>query len=171
MKHSKITALALAATLSTATSAFAVTLTPDSGWNLFGFGAIGNFATKTFEFTVAGNALVTIADGYTSGDQFEVFVDNVSQGLTSLPNNGASFVGGNFDAAAGDPNFSVWSQLFAAGTYSISLLVNARSGTDTNFHLGAIRMDTAPIPAPAAGLLLLTALGAAAAAGRRRLKT
>ncbi|WP_284165640.1 VPLPA-CTERM sorting domain-containing protein [Frigidibacter sp. SD6-1] len=167
MKQFSLKALVVAAVLGSAGSASAVTLNIDSGWDRFAFGAVGTLAKRVFTFTLSGFANLSIVDGYLAGDQFEVFLNTVSQGLTSVPVQGTTNLGANYDAAFGDPDFSNWTQRLGPGSYTLTMLVTQRSGTNTIDHLGAVRLDTAPIPLPAAGLLLLTALGAAAAARRR----
>lgn len=159
MKLLSLKSLAVMTALLSANAASAATLNIDSGWNRFAFGAVGTFVSKTFSFTLSGHGLLSLVDGFVSGDQFKVFVNNVSFGLTSLPIDGASSVGGNYDKAATNSNFSFWSHRFGPGTYDVTLLVADRSGTDTRNHLAAIRLDTAPVPLPATGLMLLSVLG------------
>ncbi len=168
MKHLSLKALVVAATLATAGSASAVTLNIDSGWDRFAFGSVGTLAKRIFTFTLAGYANLSVTDGYFAGDQFKVLLNNVSYGLTSLPVPGGPSVGANYDAAFANSNFSSWMHRLGPGTYTLTMLVMQRSGTDTRDHLGAVRLDTAPVPLPAAGLMLLSALGAAAAVKRRR---
>lgn len=168
MKLFSLKALAVAALLGSAGGASAVTLNIDSGWDRFAFRAVGTLSMPVFTFTLAGFANLSITDGYVSGDQFKVLLNNVSFGLSSLPVNGASSVGANYDAAFANPNFSTWTHRLGPGTYSLTMLVMQRSGTDTRDHLGGVRLDTAAVPVPAAGLMLLSALGAAAAVRRRR---
>ena len=151
MKHLSFKALAVAATLLISGGASAATLSIDSGWNRFAFGAVGTMAYKVFTFTLTGGGLLSLADGFKAGDQFEVFVNNVSFGTSSLPTQTTTSIGQNYSAA-----------------YTVSMLVTNRSGTDSADHLAGIRLDTAPVPLPAAGFMLLSALGAAAALRRRR---
>ena len=168
MKFKSFKALAVAATLLSAGSASAVTLNVGSGWNAFAFGAVGTMAKRSFTFTLTGYALMSVVDGFVSGDRFQVLVNNTSFGVTSVPVNGASSVGANYALAATNPNFSSWTHRFGPGTYSLAFLIKARSGTNTIDHLAAVRLDAAPVPVPAAGLMLISALGAAGALRRRR---
>lgn len=161
-------ALALAAALTVGGTANAVTLNPDTGWNVFAFGAVGTYAKRFYDFTITSTKKLSITDGWTSGDQFQVFLNNASQGPTSVPVNGASFVAANYTAAFSNSDFSSWSKYIAAGTYRLTLLVLQRSGTDTADHQGAVRLDTTAVPLPAAGLMLIAGLGAVAAVRRRR---
>ena len=168
MKFASIKALAVAATMLSAGSASAVTLNLDSGYSPFAFGAVGTMAKRTFTFTLTGYAVLSLIDGFVSGDRWQVFVNNVSFGLSSIPVSGASSVGGKYAVAATNPNFSSFMHRFGPGTYKITMLVKQRSGTDTRDHLGAARLDTAQVPVPAAGLMLISALGAAGALRKRR---
>ncbi len=168
MKHFSLKAIALAAVLATTAPAQAVTLNIDGGWDRFSFGAVGSFALKVWDFTLGSAARLSITDGFFSGDQFDVMLNGVSAGLTSAPVQGLTSLGQNYDAAFADPDFSSRSFLLAPGAYTLRLLVTARSGTDTRLHLGAVRLDTSPIPVPATGALLLSALGIAVWLRRRR---
>jgi hypothetical protein len=160
-------ALAVTATLLSASAAQAVTLNIDAGFNRFNFGAVGTFANRVFTFTLTGFANLTVVDGYVSGERFEIFSNGISRGLTSSGVDGAAKVSNRYSQALLDPNFSSRSFRFGPGTYSISILVNHRAATEFR-PLAGIRLDTAPVPVPAAGLMLFTALGAAAALRRRR---
>jgi hypothetical protein len=167
MKLKTIKALAIAATLLSTGGASAATLNLGlgTGWNVFAFKGAGQSAYNKYSFTVAADAILTLVDGYLSGDRFQVFVDNVSRGLSSLPVNGGAKLGRKWDQALADPNFSKRTLYFTPGTYTLSMLVVSRSaGADQ----GALRLDTAVVPVPAGGLLLVSALGAAAVLRRRR---
>jgi hypothetical protein len=166
-KHS-LKALVVAATLVTAGLAQAGTVnyTVDSGWNRFQAGAVGTTVNRQFSFTLTQNAILSIVDGFLAGDQYEVFANGSSLGTTSVPGTGPN-TGMNFDAALADGIHSMGSFILGPGSYLISLAVLSRSGTDTGGHIGALRVDVAPVPVPAAGALLLSALGAVALRRRR----
>ena len=168
MKFTSVKALAVVATLLSAGSASAVTLNLDAGWDRFAFGAVGTMAKRTFTFTLAGFAKMTIVDGFKAGDRLQVFANNISLGLTSVPTPGGPSIGQNYDAALTMANFSSWTHRFGPGSYTITMLVKQRSGNDTADHLSGIRLYSAPVPVPAAGLMLLSALGAAGAMRKRR---
>lgn len=170
MKALSFKALAVATALLTAGGANATLVSPLSagtGWTSFGFGAVGEFAKRTYTFTLTTNAILKIVDGFTSGDRFKVFVNNASFGLTSLPTPGFNR-GNKWDLAYADPNFSHREFHFGPGSYTVSILVAQRAGTGSSLHNGAVRLDTSEVPVPAGGLLLISALGAAAAARRRK---
>ena len=162
-------ALAVAATLVVAGSAQAGTVpyTVDSGWSRFSAGAVGTTVGRQFSFTLAKNAILTVVDSFLVGDQFEVFANGSSLGTTSAPGTGGTNTGMKFDLAAADGIHSVGRFILGPGSYVISLNVLARSGTDTKLHIGALRADIGQVPVPAAGGLLLTALGAMALRRRR----
>jgi len=169
MLNYTLKAMVVAATLATAGLAQAGTInyTVDSGWDRFSAGAVGTTVNRKFSFSLTQNAILSIVDGFVAGDRFEVFSNGASIGMTSIPGTGPN-TGMNFDAALADGIHSMGQFILGPGSYLISLVVLSRSGTDTAGHIGAIRADTAPVPVPAAGALLLSALGAVALRRRRR---
>lgn len=162
-------ALAVAAAMVTTGSAQAATinLVADSGWSRFSYGDVGTTVGRSYSFTLARNAVLTIVDGFFAGDQFEVFNNAVSLGATSAPVTPSANTGMNFDAALASGQHSFGAFNLGPGTYLISMDVLARS-PGTRLHTGAIRLDFAAVPVPAGGILLLTGLGAAALFRRRR---
>lgn len=160
-------ALAVATTVLTAGSAQAITLNLDAGFDRFNFGSVGTLANRVFTFTLSGFANLTVVDGYVSGDRFEILSNGTSRGLTRSGVDDVSRVSNRYDEALTNPDFSSRVYRFGPGSYSISILVNHRAPTETR-GLAAVRLDTAPVPVPAAGLTLVTALGAVAALRRRR---
>lgn len=142
-------------------------LVADSGWTRFAFGDVGTTAGRSFSFTLATNAVLTLVDGFFAGDQFEVFNHGTSLGTTSVPVTPSANTGMNFDAALADGQHSFGVFNLGPGTYLISMNVIARSPGSGN-HLGAIRLDMAAVPVPAGGALLLSGLGMAALLRRRR---
>jgi len=166
-------ALAVAAALVTAGSASGpaqaatISLVADSGWTRFSYGDVGTTVGRSFSFTLAANAILTIVDGFFAGDQFEVFSNAVSLGTTSAPVTPSTNTGMNFDAALADGQHSFGQFNLGPGAYLISMNVLGRS-PGTGLHLGAIRLDMAAVPVPAGGALLLSGLGIAALLRRRR---
>lgn len=162
-------ALVVAAALAASGAAEAATIpyTVDSGWSRFSAGAVGTTVARKFSFTLTKNAILTVVDSFLVGDQFEVFANGSSLGATSVPGTGGKNTGMKFDVAAADGIHSIGRFILGPGSYVISLNVLARSGTDTSLHIGALRADIGQVPVPAAGGLLLTALGAMALRRRR----
>lgn len=170
MFNVSIKALAVAAALVSAgpTRAATINLVADSGWSRFAFGDVGTTVGRSFSFSLAANAILTIVDGFLAGDQFEVFANTLSLGTTSAPVTPSANTGMNFDAALAAGDHSSGSFLLGPGDYVISMDVLARSPGVIGNHLGAIRLDLAAVPVPAGGALLLSGLGLAALMRRRR---
>ncbi len=170
LKHS-FKALVVAASLVAAGIAQAGTVnyTVDSGWNRFSAGAVGTQVNRQYSFTLTQNAILSIVDGFFPGDRYEVFSNGSSIGMTSVPGTGPS-TGMRFDDALVDGIHSMGQFLLGPGSYLISLAVLSRSvnGSATGGHLGALRVDLVPVPVPAAGALLLSALGVVALRRRRQ---
>lgn len=169
MFSTKLKALAVAAAMVTAGSSQAATinLVADSGWTRFSFGDVGTTVGRSFSFSLAANAILTIVDGFFAGEQFAVFNNAVSLGATSAPVTPSKNTGMNFDAALADGKHSFGQFNLGPGTYLISMDVLARAPGSGN-RLGAIRLDMAAVPVPAGGALLLSGLGVAALFRRRR---
>lgn len=162
-------ALAVAGALVAAGSAHArtINLVADGGWERFAFGAIGTTVSRDYSFTLAQNAVLTVVDSFFAGDILEVFSNGASLGQTSAPLAGTTNHGMNFDAALADGDFSSAAFLLGPGSYNVSLAVLGRSPGGGN-HIGAIRLDLAAVPLPAAGAMLLSGLGLGAFLRRRR---
>lgn len=143
----------------------------------------------SFDFTLARNAVLQITDGYTLGDQFEVFNYGSSLGTTSHSTIGSDLkvemssvsnadeaeavqaklnavpnIGDDWDRAFFDGRWSSGSLFLSAGTYSISGRVTSQPllhGT------GAVRL-VAPVPVPSSTMFMLTAVGGCFAFSRYR---
>ncbi len=161
-------ALVVAATIALASSAQAGTInyTVDSGWDRFQALAVGAPTNRQFRFTLTRNAIMSIVDGFQPGEQYEIFSNGTSLGLTSAPGTGPN-TGMKFNVALADGIHSMGQYILGPGSYLISMTVLSRWGSDTIGHLGAIRVDVGQVPVPAGGALLLTALGAMAFRRRR----
>ena len=124
----------------------------------------------SFSFSLAAPAYLTVLDGGFAGDQFRVFDNGTDLGLTSAP--GASYptsLGLDFDAALADSNWSRGTYLLGAGEHTITGLLTASAVSefgDINATVGAVKV--APVPLPAALLLLLSGSGLLSVFSRRR---
>ncbi len=169
MFSTTLKALAVAAATVTAgpSQAATINLVADSGWDNFSFGDVGTTVGRSFSFSLAANAVLTIVDGFVAGDQLGVFNNAVSLGATSAPVTPSASTGMNFDAALASGQHSFGQFNLGPGTYLISMDVLARS-PGTGLHIAAIRLDMAAVPVPAGGALLLSGLGVAALLRRRR---
>lgn len=177
----------LAAAFGTLTAATAATAAPVALDTLYGFGfdgvgtalvgtAGGPFslpvnpagtdspdAPWTFDIAPSSAGSLIVLDLSISSDEFEIFNFGESLGVTSSATSGGT-CGVNFTCAFGDPNYSRGVFALSAGSYSISgIQITGIPGA------GAFIIQTAVIPVPASGLLLLGALaGGAGLAARRR---
>ncbi|MEO9793821.1 MAG: hypothetical protein ABJ360_16450 [Roseobacter sp.] len=140
----------------------------------------------SFDFTLDRNAVLQITDGYTLGDQFEVFNYGSSLGKTSQSTIGFHLnvnmsdadavaalqakldavpnIGDDWDNAFLDNRWSSGSLFLSAGAYSISGRVTSQpllSG------IGAVRL-VAPVPVPSSIMFMLTAVGGCFAFSRYR---
>lgn len=131
-----------------------IDLTVNGGWHEFAFPEAGSPWADEFSFSLLTPGTLTVTDAHVAGDRFEVFSNGMSLGLTSEPLSQYDFTD-QYDLAASDPRWStgIWS--LAAGKYLISGLTTLSpygSGS------AALRVDTAPVPVPAAAWLLGSAL-------------
>lgn len=129
-----------------------VNLTVDGGWKKFEFGQLNAPWKDEFSFNLLTPGILTVTDAYQPGDRFEVFSNGVSLGLTSKPVYDSNLqLRDNYDLAASDSRWSTGVWNLAAGKYLISGLT-----TLSPYGSGgaALRIDTAPVPVPAAAWLL-----------------
>ncbi len=174
-------ALALACVGAVPAYAETVALVPDGSWYQFDVdesvspdGGLGwiNLSNDwlAFSLTVAAGHSVklTVTDAGFSGDQFEVFDNGVSLGITpDAPDSYPVSIGLNFDAALANGNYSHAFYFLGEGTHTITgkLAVSAQGGVP-NTTVGAL--NVAPVPLPASLLLLLSGGGLLSLFSRRR---
>jgi hypothetical protein len=148
------------------------TIIVNGGWQSFSWdNAPGTFSSNgPFTFTSAFTTKLTVTDAFLDGDRFQVFDNNVSLGLTSLPKDDGTQVGGDADAALANSKFSSGTFQLVAGSHSISI---ETIGTAKGYPSGSgyLRVDgsggTRDNPEPAS-LVLLVAAGLCAAGYRWR---
>lgn len=144
-----------------------------SGWQYFSFGAAGSSWSDIYTFTLLGSAELQVTDAFNSGDQFEVFINSASQGVTSTPTGGEfDDIGFDFDTAFSDPRWSSGSYLLGPGSYTVEGVAVV-----SPFNIGGagIQLISAnpAVPEPATWAMMLLgffAVGGAMRASRRRQK-
>lgn len=145
----------------------AASLALDGGWTSL------NFSTTSWDdnytFTLLNTAYLYVTDAYVSGDMFEVFSGGSSLGITSsVIDNAGLHIAGDFDAAFASSDFSSAVFTLGAGSYNISGSMIQLADGFFGGSAGIQISSTNPVPVPAAGLLLLTALGGIAGLRRRK---
>ncbi len=122
---------------SLAGSAQATAILPNT-WYEFGFGDVGSALSSgasfipftipggviqvgdpTWDITLSSGGTLFVTDAFNSGDQFNIFDNAASIGLTSLPATGSS-CGTDLLCAIADTKFSSASYALSAGFHSIS---------------------------------------------------
>jgi hypothetical protein len=178
-------ATAIAAAGMAATSAHAVALIADGQWATFSVQGdvapnlnwvdVDNAKPLSFTFTVPVGFFgkLTIVDGGTSGDEFQVTNGIAAIGNTSLAVNNPSLnVFDDFNLALTNSNFSRTVFSLAAGSYSISgnLSKSALSATGEvlNTTIGGISLTVSAVPEPATVFSMFAGLALLAGAVRRR---
>ena len=121
--------------------------------------------TYTFEFDLTGYDLTTVSlDGFWGIDNIGTVVLNDDHELSNLPN----VVIGNFNVLTGFGSDN--SNEFNQGMNSLVFSVSNQGGPGAFRAAGAITgelADTAPVPLPAAGWMLIAGLGGLAAMRHR----
>jgi hypothetical protein len=148
-----LAALLLALAFSSPASATSITV--DGGWSSFSWAdGTGPIDTPSdgFQFTSATSVVVQITDCCVIGDQFEIFVDSVSQGLTSAPVGSGPSGAFSGPTSWADSRLSKISLALGPGTYDIDISVTTSVSSTGG---GFIQVLSVPEP----GTLALLALG------------
>ncbi|HEU4629664.1 MAG TPA: PEP-CTERM sorting domain-containing protein [Gemmatimonadaceae bacterium] len=175
LRHaSRLWTATLAASLLVASSAEAQTPLVDGAWTTFSFGGVGAGASgQPFTYTASSRFFVTVLDGFSSGDQFQLLDGATPIGTSTAPTDG-SYCSSPAECLASSA-FSRGTFLLDPGTYSFNVNVTASPfgsggayiGINVSDALASTATSTVPEPATAA----LTAAGLLAMAGvstRRR---
>lgn len=105
---------------------------------------VGNPSGTTFNFS--GPTSIFLQDLFYDGDQFEVFVDSVSQGTTSSPFNDATFCGNDPAGCINKPKFSSGTfDILGAGPHTLQINVIAETN---NLSSGNAVFNLSPLVAP-----------------------
>lgn len=107
--------------------AAATPITVDGGWTNFSWtGGTGPIDTPSdgYQFTSATSVVVQITDSGLIGDVFEIFVNSVSQGLTSTPTGSGPSGAFSGPAAWADSRLSKIQLALGPGTYDIDIDVD-----------------------------------------------
>jgi hypothetical protein len=133
-------------------------------WTEFYFGSTGSEWTLSYSLNLSGETVLTITDGYLSGDQFSVYDSTTYLGDTSVATLGHQ-VGADYDAAYADPYYSKGQYILAAGAHTIhGWMIESPYGGGTAAY--SLDVPYAGVPEPATMLLL--GFGLMGLAGARR---
>ena len=157
-----------------ATSMFASAIKTDGTWYEFGFDGVGSFATACpscgsttdpvadqsadAPYTFSGPADLEVLDLFQSGDQFEVFDNNVDLGPTSVPGT-AGACGNDIGCALADTNYTFGSYNLGAGSHSITIETIASPFGSGAAVFSATAGTTSATPEPGTIALLGAGLG------------
>ena len=132
-----------------------IPLTVDGGWEYFSFDSVGSSWSDTFSFTLTQQAMFSVTDAYSSGNEFS-FTDGVSTWNTSTAINDGTNINNDFDAAFASSKFSSLSILLNAGSYTISGIatLSPYGGGGAAAQLSSV----SAVPVPAAAVLFAPAL-------------
>lgn len=154
-------AAAAAATMSTAAQAALVDLDNLSGWDIQDqFGVLGNFYDNTYTTSVGKSVKVT--DLYVWGDEYEYFINGVSQGTILAPLPPADY--------QSDPAIAFTSGLFARTSFYLGAgdVLSFKAITLPDGYSDGTIAVAANVPEAATWAMLIAGFGLVGAAVRRR---
>ena len=139
-----------------------------------GFGPITNPSgtpapDPPWTFTLAVPEVLRVQDTFLSGDQFQMFDNAVSLGLTSLPTQGFD-CGSDLSCAIANPAFSSGAFLLSAGPHSITGTVTLAVLADGGAAAFIIGRVSSTVPLPVTLPLFASGLGVLGLLGWRRKK-
>jgi hypothetical protein len=175
-----IAAMSAFAVLAVSPVGATVPITDGSGWNVFYFLNTGSTFQDlsgnplVFSFTLTQPDVLRVTDGYDSGDQFYVGVQDLtnytsSALYTSTPTPFAAYVGDCWDCAYFDPAYN---SVFSTGSVTLgpgSYLVTGYVALSLEgYGAGALEVGgAAPVPEPATWAMLLLGFAVLGSAGYR----
>ncbi len=160
--------LALGASFGVAT---ADVLPVTASWtNFYWSGSAPVYATPSFTVTWGGTFRLWVTDGFITGDQFEVYVDNVLAFTTNSVTKDIDTFATNGDSAWGDYRLSKGSILLGPGSYVVDIKVIDQ--TTLVAGGGAFIRATCEtvVPEPSSVLALVSGLGGVLGLAWRRRK-
>lgn len=157
--------------LGSASGASATTLAMGDSFTGFTFGAAGT-TFGSFDFTLTSAGTFQITDAFLDGDQFEIFINGTSQGLTSTPLDDGQNIAGDYEAAFASSAFSHGSFALGPGTYSVTGVV-AQNAAGTSGGGAAVRLlgSVAAVPEPATWAMMMVGFAAIGGSMRHRRKS
>jgi hypothetical protein len=121
--------------------------------------------TLEFAVTVASHSVLTVTDGWNDGDRFNVSINGVSVGQTSVPTIDGDDQSDNWAAASVDPKFSHARYVLNAGTY---LITGFATASPYGAGQGALLLG---VPEPATWAMMLVGFGGIGAVMRKARRT
>lgn len=158
-------------------TARAVVVVAGSGWqaDIVDDFVVASQASPLMFTLGAGVYAFTLTDEFGAGDVYTVIVNGGTSYSSALP-----FLATNFDNSTGpeapyatdswlDPTLTRLQIKLGAGTYSLNVTGNCGGGCPSEFAYRLDQLEAAPgVPEPATWALLVTGMGAAGIAMRRR---
>lgn len=115
----------------------------DGVWRTFMWSGVNVFNNEgAYAFSSSNSVLLKITDCYLDGDQFEVFDNGVSLGVTSTPTDDGYNFSGSYDDAFVNSKFSHGSYVLPPGSHSITIKTIACA---TGYTSGGAGIQFSPI--------------------------
>lgn len=147
----------------------AASLSSGGGWVQFDFGSYGSVqddlsGDTDYNFTLTNTDVLRITDGYNTGDQFDVTINGVDQGLTTTPAVNSTDDGNCWSCAfwIDGAQYSHGEYILGPGVYDVSAIV-----TQSPYGAGAGAIELGAVPEPATWALMMVGFGGLGAMIRR----